>query len=109
MSDFLLLSNPKVCPSCRARRPAQDGNCRNCGMRLFVRPSNFKAYESETGNREWWLFNTQLGWMHRSQIMMGVNPLSRTVEINQIVPNTKTAREQINDLGLKSKVSQILH
>ena len=41
--------------------------------------------------------------------MMGVNPLSRTVEINQIVPNTKTAREQINDLGLKSKVRQIIH
>jgi hypothetical protein len=78
-------------------------------MRLFVRPENFQAYEEEVGNREWYLWHSQNGWMHRSHIMTRPEALTRTANITTPEPTVKSARQRIAELGIKSQIKQITH
>ncbi len=71
MSQFLLLHDKNICPACRVRRSFIDGNCHNCGLRLFTSGNNnFEKFETETGVMHWWGYDSRDGWKHRDHWMI---------------------------------------
>jgi hypothetical protein len=72
MSEKLLLTDKNRCPQCFVRRNGDfDGNCHNCGTRLF--PSilfDFQKYEDDGNVRHWWAFTKESGWKHRDHFMV---------------------------------------
>ncbi len=78
MSDLLLLKDKQVCPKCRAKSNRHHtGACANCGIVLFLSSINFKSYESDGNRRNYWLWNSQLGWVHRDHVMNGLKANER--------------------------------
>ena len=104
MSDYLLLKNKSECPKCRCKQNrSHNGHCVNCGIKLFVREINFDAYEADGNSREWWFFNPEKGWMHRSQIMISETPLERKVAELVTEKNTKTAERRVAEVKAETK------
>lgn len=67
--NLLLLKTKSQCPKCRREHGAKlYGQCRQCGMMLFELTHNFKAYEKDQGYCEYWVWHSENGWMHASQI-----------------------------------------
>ena len=86
MSEYLLLTDRSICPSCRRKSaPSGYGQCRSCGMMLFDNHNDFKKYEDETGWREYWVFGKIHGWRHRSHLFdENSKPLTRKYEIPKL-------------------------
>jgi hypothetical protein len=104
MGNFLLLKNRNECPKCRAERLCHyDGRCINCGVLLFSHPIDFHKWESDGNPTEWWLFNSQKGWMHRSHVMIVEQPLERWT--TEIIPdlNTKTAEQRVDEIKTETR------
>lgn len=104
MSDTLLLKNWKVCPRCRriavpANLPAV---CRCCNVMLFRQRHAFELYAEQTGDREYYVFNTQLGWIHSTQIK-DPQALSRDYKPPKLPDNygKETTPEEIANRGRK--------
>lgn len=71
MSDYLYLTDKQRCPVCFARRCFADGNCHNCGVRLFTSINiDFQKFEDETPIRLWWAWTPESGWKHRDHFMV---------------------------------------
>ena len=88
MSEFLLLRDVSICPSCRRKTVPSHlyGQCRNCGMLLFDQTNNFAGYERDTGWREYYVWTGKNeGWKHRSHIFdESAKPLDRVYEIPKL-------------------------
>jgi hypothetical protein len=104
MSDLILLRDRNRCPHCRARRSFSSGHCHNCGMRLFIRPINFRQFEDDGNDRRYWLWTIDRGWIHRDFVMLpDEKPLSRNWNITTPEPNTKTAKERMAEIKCDTK------
>lgn len=44
------------------------GVCRCCNVMLFRQDQAFELYAEQTGDREYYVFNSQLGWVHSTQL-----------------------------------------
>jgi hypothetical protein len=73
---------------------------------LFMHEINFAQYEADGNSLEWWTFNRDNGWMHRSQVMMREEAQERHIEIKTPPPNVKTVAEKIADVkkSVKEKI-----
>jgi hypothetical protein len=99
MSDLLLLTNKKECPNCRCHgRVSHFNQCPQCGTMIFLRRIDFSGYEADGHSKEWWLFTIEKGWMHRSHVMLGEQPLDRRTPELVTTKNTKTAEERIAEV-----------
>ena len=98
MSDLLLLDSKVHCPACHHKAVSAGGHCNQCGVRLFFHVVNFKRYESDGGIPNYWLWNGELGWLHRDHLINGLKPQSRILDLNPPAPNIKTAQERIADV-----------
>jgi len=99
MSSLLLLKNRNECPKCRSKRTGyHNGQCANCGIPLFVTSISFDAYEADGNSREYYYFHPENGWMHRSQIMMKQQALSREIDLQIPERNTKTAEQKAAEI-----------
>lgn len=68
--SYVLLKDKHKCPRCQARtRMNHSGHCRNCGLRLFLSPINFTAFEDDGNLRNYWLWTNDRGWIHRDYVM----------------------------------------
>lgn len=110
MSDYILLRNKFQCPHCRARRQFAGGNCHNCGMRIFIRPIDFCAYEADGNPRRYWLWTSSEGWIYRDHVIEGLQPLGRVVNLVSPAPNTKSTAERIAEVraDTQQKIKQII-
>ena len=89
MGNFVLLKDKNRCPQCRARRSFSDGHCSNCGIRLFIRPINFRAYEDDGNPRRYWLWTNSEGWIYRDHVIAGLQPLDSVVHFTSPERNTE--------------------
>jgi len=108
--SYLLLKNRNECPHCRAKRlRPYSGQCVRCGVQLFLAPIDFWQWEADGLTAEWWLFNSSKGWMHRSHIMMGEQPLENKVPELVTERNTKTAEQRVAEVKseTREKMKQI--
>ena len=110
MSDTLLLTDPRKCPNCHAKfSRALNGNCPNCGTRLFSHTThNFHAFESETGVGNWWAMHKEKGWVHRDHFMVeNAKPLNKHYSLTLTDPpknyGKSTTPEAVAVRGGKSK------
>lgn len=90
--SYLLLKDRNVCPACRTQAVPKSlpGRCRACGMWLFLATNDFDKFEAETGWREYWVFTTQNGWMHQTQLKIRTEALSREVVTEKLPDNYGT-------------------
>jgi hypothetical protein len=66
--SLILLKHREFCPACfRQNLVKAYGQCRNCGMWLFETRHDTDKFVADTGWREFYVFNSQLGWMHSTQ------------------------------------------
>jgi len=65
---------------------------------LFVTSISFDAYETDGNSREYYYFHPENGWMHRSQIMMKQQALSREIDLRIPERNTKTAEQKAAEI-----------
>lgn len=89
MSEYVLLTDQKVCPGCRARRSFLTGNCHNCGIKIFTTcPAQPQKFEDETGVRHWWAWHPIDGWKHRDHYMIeGIKPNHRVYKAPNLAKN----------------------
>ena len=89
--SYLLLTDVKKCPSCRRSHLVPTyGQCRHCGMMLFMDYHDFEAYQRDTGWREYWVYTKSNGWMHQTQLLMRQEALARDVEAETLPENYGT-------------------
>ena len=98
MGNYLLLRKKTECPQCRCRRSFTQGFCHNCGIRLFIRPINFRAFEDDGNERRYWLWTNDKGWIHRDQVIEGFQAQESRVQFSAVTPNTKSVRERISEV-----------
>lgn len=99
MSDLILLRDRATCPVCFHRNGVIGyGQCRNCGMWLFEAHHHMDKFVADTGWREFWVFNSQHGWMHSTQYK---NPQAlERVYVPEKLPDDygkKTAQQRARD------------
>lgn len=68
--SYLLLKQRRTCPRCHRIAVPENlpGVCRSCNVMLFRSDQSFELYAEQTADREYYVFNTQLGWMHSTQL-----------------------------------------
>ena len=69
--NYLLLTDPKFCPSCRRNGVPSSlpAKCRCCDMWLFKATDSILRFEEDTGWREYWVWTGKdKGWMHSTQV-----------------------------------------
>ena len=96
--SYVLLKQKEICPQCRSRAVSSGGYCRNCCMRLFVKPINFQAYEDDGNTRRYWLFTKDNGWIHRDQVIEGLKPQESFVKFTNPEKNTKGVAERLAEV-----------
>lgn len=70
MSEYLLLKDKSKCPKCQSKGVRElPGACRNCGIKLFKATDQIINFEADTGWREYWVYTTVNGWMHRTHLL----------------------------------------
>lgn len=97
MSEYLFLRDKNRCPQCRCRRSFSGGYCHACGIRLFIHPINFRAYEDEGNPRRYWLWTNQNGWIYRDHIIEGLQAQDRHYNITSPERVTKTAAQRAQE------------
>ena len=92
MSNYILLKDRNVCPACRTQAVPKSlpDSCRACGKKLFKATDDFELYEQHTGWREYWIFTSQNGWMHRTQVLERTQALTREVVTEKLPDNYGT-------------------
>ena len=88
--SYILLRDKNRCPRCVARIKLTDNQsrCRNCSMRLFIRPIDFQAFEDDGNPRIYWLWHNEHGWIHRDHVMLGLKAQQADEKIEQAERNT---------------------
>jgi hypothetical protein len=106
--NLLLLQNIKACPSCRrlAVPKILPAVCRCCNVMLFRSSDNYERFQAETGVREYYVYNTLLGWMHSTQIKTPT-PLSRDYTAPNLPDDygTKTAEQRAQEVREAAKLT----
>lgn len=101
MASYLILKDPKICPSChcehRTKRIRHFRDCPVCGIPLFLRPIIFTKWEDDGGRRDYWMFSKTKGWVSRDYIMANDAPAAQ-IRDQVIIPpprNTVTTPEEV--------------
>lgn len=86
MGDYLLLQNPKACPSCGfTGQFRRSGFCGSCGTRLFPHLEyDFKTFAKEV-SQNFWAYCPVRGWLHRDHLIREcAKPTQRNIESKPI-------------------------
>ncbi len=107
--SFLILNKIELCPACRQDHCVKSyGECRRCGMMLFLPGYNFKKYAEDTGWRELWFYSGSIeGWKHFSHTFDNAQPLTREISTKMPAPNNSTTPEEVQARGGKIKAMKV--
>lgn len=107
--SYLLLTDAKKCPACRRSHLVPTyGQCRHCGMMVFMAQHDFESYQKDTGWREYWVYTKSNGWMHQTQLLMRQEALARDVEMEKLPDNYGTeefVNQKIDDVKAGAKAA----
>ncbi len=78
---MILLLKQNRCPTCAFDAVSLDAvnrACTACGTRLWKSSDNFSGFESETGQRHYFVWFNDKGWVHADRIKAGMRPNAET-------------------------------
>ncbi len=78
---MILLLNQRRCPTCAFDSVSLDAvnrACTACGTRLWKSTDDFTRFELETGQRHYYVWFTDKGWVHADRIKEGFKPNQAT-------------------------------
>jgi len=103
--SLLLLKNKIQCPKCRRpHRCLLPSQCRVCGMWLFLATHDFDKFQEDTSWREYWVFTTNYGWVHQTQLKMELKPLEQDYYKPTKLPENYGTQEFINEKIANSRI-----